>query len=103
VKRLLWWSGAPARSVLLAILGLYRVTISPFVGQRCRFYPSCATYAAEAIRTHGAVKGSALSVWRLLRCSPLTLGGTDPVPVRKGGSSRREAKPPVYDAIIRGA
>jgi putative membrane protein insertion efficiency factor len=100
VKRLLWWSGAPARLLLFALLGLYRTTISPILGARCRFYPSCAAYAAEAIRIHGAVKGSALSMWRIVRCSPLTVGGTDPVPQRKDGRSPSGTLS-VYDTVIR--
>ncbi len=102
MKRLLWASGKPVRSVLLALLGVYRGAISPLLGERCRFYPSCATYAAEAIRIHGAVKGSALSLWRVLRCNPLTLGGPDPVPKQTGGDSERVTSSPMYDSIIRG-
>jgi uncharacterized protein len=102
VKRLLWASGGPARSVLFALLGVYRVVISPLLGERCRFYPSCGAYAAEAIRMHGAVKGSALSLWRLLRCNPLTRGGTDPCPKHKKGTGERGAIASVYDGVIRG-
>ncbi len=103
MKRLLWASGKPARSVLLALLAVYRAAISPLLGERCRFYPSCAAYAVEAIRTHGAVKGSALSMWRLLRCNPLTRGGTDPVPGPKGGNRAAGSSLSVYDGVIRSA
>jgi uncharacterized protein len=49
---------------------------------RCRFYPSCSAYALEAITRHGAVRGTALALWRLLRCQPFHPGGYDPVPGR---------------------
>jgi putative membrane protein insertion efficiency factor len=66
--------------VLLGLIWVYRSAVGPMVGGRCRFHPSCSAYAAEAVRVHGAVKGVMLSVWRVLRCSPLTPGGPDPVP-----------------------
>jgi putative membrane protein insertion efficiency factor len=75
--RLLGW---PARALLLGSIWLYRSTVGPMLSGRCRFHPSCSAYAAEAVRVHGAAKGLALAVWRVLRCSPLTAGGLDPVP-----------------------
>ncbi len=78
--RLLWVAGAPARAVLVGALLLYRATVGQLAAGRCRFHPTCSAYALEAVRTHGATKGSALAVWRVLRCSPLTDGGLDPVP-----------------------
>jgi putative membrane protein insertion efficiency factor len=81
-RRLAWMAGAPARLILLGLIGLYRVTLSGWLGGQCRFYPSCSAYAAEAIRTHGAIRGSLLSCWRIARCGPFTGGGVDPVPVR---------------------
>ena len=80
MRRLLWWAGAPARAALVALLLGYRATVGRLAVGRCRFHPSCSAYALEAVRTHGAVKGSALAAWRVLRCSPLTDGGLDPVP-----------------------
>ncbi|MFC5473261.1 membrane protein insertion efficiency factor YidD [Paraherbaspirillum soli] len=65
---------------LLFLLRLYKLGISPFLGQNCRFYPSCSDYAAEAIRTHGALKGSLLAGVRLCKCHPWHAGGLDPVP-----------------------
>lgn len=58
----------------------YRRWISPALPARCRFYPSCSAYALEAIARHGAPRGTALAVWRLLRCHPFHPGGFDPVP-----------------------
>ncbi|NLU42094.1 MAG: membrane protein insertion efficiency factor YidD [Firmicutes bacterium] len=60
-------------------IGLYRSFISPLLGPRCRFYPSCSQYALEAVRKYGAIRGSCMAVWRLLRCNPFNLGGYDPV------------------------
>lgn len=68
------------RSVLKFLIHLYRYTLSPLLGPRCRFYPSCSTYALEAIDRHGALYGSWLTLRRLLRCHPLNPGGFDPVP-----------------------
>lgn len=69
----------PAR-VLMALVAGYRRFISPLLGPRCRFYPSCSAYALEALRVHGALRGSALTIWRLLRCQPFHPGGVEPVP-----------------------
>jgi uncharacterized protein len=89
ISRILWLAGAPVRALLVGVLLLYRGTIGPMLGGGCRFHPTCSAYALEAIRTHGAAKGSALAAWRVLRCSPLTPGGIDPVP--PVGSWRRRA------------
>jgi putative membrane protein insertion efficiency factor len=68
--------------VLIALVRVYQVVISPLIGPRCRFYPSCSNYAIEAMRVHGALRGSGLAAWRVLRCNPLSNGGLDPVPPR---------------------
>jgi uncharacterized protein len=57
----------------------YRRLISPLIGPRCRYYPTCSTYAIEAIRTYGPIRGAVLAVWRVLRCNPLSDGGVDHV------------------------
>ena len=67
------------RELLLAPVRLYRRLVSPVFGQRCRYYPSCSEYAVDAVRSHGAVRGLVLAVWRVLRCNPLSNGGIDPV------------------------
>lgn len=58
----------------------YRRFISPMIAPRCRYAPSCSTYALEAIEVHGLIKGTILGVWRLLRCNPWSHGGVDHVP-----------------------
>ena len=68
------------KTLLLALLRAYKLGISPVLGQNCRFYPSCSDYAAEAIREHGAAKGSMLAARRLCKCHPWHPGGLDPVP-----------------------
>lgn len=77
--------GAPRRRGLLArlLLGgvrVYQRFISPLSPPRCRFYPSCSSYAVLAIEKHGAVRGTRLAVWRVLRCNPWNSGGVDDVP-----------------------
>lgn len=68
------------RRILLALIRFYQYAISPMLGRRCRFYPSCSEYTAEAIQKHGAIKGGGLGVKRLCRCHPWHPGGYDPVP-----------------------
>ena len=68
------------QSLLLLLLRFYKYAISPMLGQNCRFYPSCSDYAAGAIQTHGALKGSWLAGKRLCKCHPWHPGGIDPVP-----------------------
>jgi putative membrane protein insertion efficiency factor len=67
-------------TVLLTVIGFYRHWISPLLGPRCRFIPSCSAYGLEAIARHGAARGSWLTLKRLLRCHPWTPCGCDPVP-----------------------
>lgn len=66
--------------ILLALIRVYQIVLSPFFGGACRFEPSCSVYASEAIRTHGAVRGSWLAVRRLSKCHPFGSHGFDPVP-----------------------
>lgn len=68
--------------LLIALIWIYRQTISPLLPASCRFYPSCSAYALKAIQIHGSAKGTALACWRLLRCNPWNRGGIDPVPQR---------------------
>lgn len=67
---------------------LYKLTISPLLGPRCRFYPYCSDYALEAVRIHGLVKGSMLACKRICRCHPWNEGGVDCVP-QKGVPEKR--------------
>lgn len=66
--------------LLIGLVKLYRLTLSPLVGQHCRFTPTCSQYAIEALETHGALRGSLLTVRRLGRCHPWCEAGYDPVP-----------------------
>ncbi len=68
------------KTLLLALLRIYQYLLSPWVGQHCRFHPTCSEYAREAIETHGALKGAWLAARRLSRCHPWHAGGLDPVP-----------------------
>jgi uncharacterized protein len=75
-----WPASRPLARVLLLMIEAYRVTLSPLVGGYCRYLPTCSVYAQEAIRRHGARRGSRLALGRLLRCHPFHPGGHDPVP-----------------------
>ncbi|MBO1336796.1 membrane protein insertion efficiency factor YidD [Streptomyces sp. VRA16 Mangrove soil] len=68
---------------LLALIKIYQWTISPLLGPVCKYYPSCSHYGFTAIDRHGAIKGTALTAWRILRCNPWSPGGVDHVPPRK--------------------
>jgi uncharacterized protein len=80
VRSVLRGLGAPLRWVLLGTVRVYRATLSGWLGGQCRFSPSCSHYAEDAIRVHGALCGTALAVWRVLRCNPFGRGGVDHVP-----------------------
>jgi len=71
----------PRQALILLVQG-YRLLLKPWLGNACRFEPTCSAYAIEALQRHGALQGSALSGWRLLRCQPWCDGGCDPVPER---------------------
>jgi putative membrane protein insertion efficiency factor len=77
---------------MIAIIRLYRATLSGWLGGQCRFAPTCSHYAEVAIRKHGATKGLALAAWRVARCNPYGRGGIDPVPQPKRPGA-------MYDAI----
>jgi uncharacterized protein len=68
-----------ARAIAIGPIKLYQLLISPLLGQRCKYYPSCSEYAVQAIRRFGILRGLVLAGWRLLRCNPWSHGGLDPV------------------------
>ncbi len=68
------------RRILIFFISLYRYVVSPFLGNNCRFYPSCSHYAQDAIALHGVFKGSYLTLRRIGKCHPWHEGGVDPVP-----------------------
>lgn len=75
-------------AVLIFFVRVYKVTLSPLLGDCCRFEPSCSAYCIEALRTHGAMRGTWLTVRRLLRCRPYGPSGYDPVPLAQERKNR---------------
>jgi putative membrane protein insertion efficiency factor len=67
------------KTALIGVIRFYRRFISPAKAPCCRFYPTCSQYAIDAISKHGAVKGTGMAVWRVLRCNPSGKSGYDPV------------------------
>jgi putative membrane protein insertion efficiency factor len=67
----------PLTALVLLPIKAYRLLISPLLGQRCRYYPSCSAYAEQAIREVGPFRGMILAAWRVLRCNPFSKGGVD--------------------------
>ena len=70
------------RMLLAGAILAYQRVLSPMLGPRCRFHPSCSSYALEAISVHGAGKGTVLATWRICRCNPWNPGGVDLVPAK---------------------
>ncbi len=71
---------SPVAVLFIMLLRLYKLIVSPWLPDACRFYPTCSVYAIDAVRKHGAIKGSFMAVKRVLRCNPFFEGGYDPVP-----------------------
>jgi len=100
-RHLAWRAGAPARAVLVGMVHVYQATLSGWLGGQCRFAPTCSEYAVASIREHGALKGSAMAMWRIGRCNPYGKGGIDPVP-----AGRHHAPPTIprsgemYDVVV---
>ncbi|MEE0913274.1 MAG: membrane protein insertion efficiency factor YidD [Ruminococcus sp.] len=71
------------KKLLLALIKFYQTSISPHTTPHCKYIPTCSQYGIEAIERFGALKGTALTIWRILRCNPFSKGGYDPVPEKK--------------------
>jgi putative membrane protein insertion efficiency factor len=67
------------RRAAIGAIRVYQRTLSPLLGPRCKYYPSCSEYAVQAIGRYGILRGAVLAAWRLLRCNPFSHGGYDPV------------------------
>jgi len=80
------------RKLLILSIRAYSYLLSPFLGNHCRYSPTCSQYAREAIETHGALRGLWLALRRVLRCHPWSRGGVDPVPARCDGSHLVEGR-----------
>ncbi|GLZ12539.1 hypothetical protein Acsp04_27740 [Actinomadura sp. NBRC 104425] len=80
-----------AARALVFLIRAYRRFLSPLLGQQCRFYPTCSAYGLEALQTHGALRGTWLTVRRIGRCHPFNRGGYDPVPPPKGRAAAPES------------
>jgi len=70
----------PLQYLLIGLIRFYQLVLSPFMGNQCRFTPTCSQFAREAVEKHGALKGSWLAIRRISRCHPWHSGGHDPVP-----------------------
>jgi uncharacterized protein len=71
------------RALVIAPIRLYQRLISPALGPRCKYHPTCSAYAVQAIGSFGILRGSVLAAWRLLRCNPFSHGGYDPVSAQR--------------------
>lgn len=71
------------KNLLIRLIKSYQKNISSNTSSKCKYYPTCSNYAIEAIKIHGAFKGTFMAVFRILRCNPFSKGGYDPVPEKK--------------------
>lgn len=72
-------TAGPVGRLLIGLVRLYQGTLSRFIGRQCRFVPTCSEYLIRAVREKGAVRGTAMGLWRIIRCHPFSRGGYDPV------------------------
>lgn len=80
MKRFGFWVRSLISGFLIGLIKLYQITLSPLIGRACRYTPTCSNYGIEAIRKHGPLKGSWLTLKRVLSCNPWGGSGYDPVP-----------------------
>ena len=78
------------KRALVSLIRFYQLTISVFLGPRCRFHPSCSAYSTEAIETHGVIRGLGMTAVRIAKCHPFHPGGYDPVPTDQQPSAVEE-------------
>jgi putative membrane protein insertion efficiency factor len=83
----------------LGLIRIYQWTISPLLGPRCKYYPSCSHYGFTAVERHGLLKGSVLAGWRILRCNPWSYGGVDDPPAVGEPLFRRRAIPIIHASV----
>jgi hypothetical protein len=88
--------------LLIGLVRFYQLFISPVIGPRCRFYPSCSHYSIEAIKLHGVLKGGWLAIKRIARCHPRNPGGVDPVPPCTHSSCAKEDSKPYMQTKKKG-
>lgn len=74
------WIIRMIKKLFILLIRFYQRAISPYKSFHCKYIPTCSEYAVEALEKHGVIKGSLLSIWRILRCNPFSKGGYDPVP-----------------------
>jgi putative membrane protein insertion efficiency factor len=82
----------PPAALAVMLIRAYQRVLAPLFGQRCKYYPSCSEYAAQAITRFGILRGLVLAVWRLLRCNPWSHGGLDPVEEQRLFTPRLHAR-----------
>jgi putative membrane protein insertion efficiency factor len=82
---------ARLRWLFVLPIRVYQRVVSPFIGQHCKYYPSCSEYAVQAVQRFGILRGIVLAGWRLLRCNPWSSGGYDPVEEQRLFAARTPA------------
>ena len=80
MRKIAKWISNGISAILIGFIKLYQITLSPFIGRACRYTPTCSNYGIEAIRKHGPIKGTFLTIKRVLSCNPWGGSGYDPVP-----------------------
>ena len=91
--------GLAIQSFLIGVVKAYRLLLSPWLGSACRFEPTCSVYSIQALETHGAAKGSYLTLKRLGRCHPWCEGGLDPVPQKNAQTIASIEKPRLFSHL----